>query len=383
MRPEIKRRSTDLYYGELTDNLKWFPLEASVMYEIAQRMTNELVHPHTKKPISVDESHNRPRQNGDPQSFLHNDLRLVDPLSMQAVESAVSDFERLVDPFDRGDRNGIFHQAVIDPMKESLDKERSLRHSLDDLVRCYKRLKSLGDPVKDLRDLTDFRTGRPYYFRRKDLIAIALNVGDYGEKSNFQTLTDGYKWRADDVVMTLDRTLSEKEWEFVAEVYKVYAELLQQSESLYHDVTGTEFEFHGIYEGKFKARDFNITVGGYYPQMYDLSRCTPERVSEIGAIRTAYWGKDFKGEKLIRINFDLILPTIAHQVHDLAFREAIIQTMKIIRDNKIKDTICERLGVAYYDDILKAVNRVWSCENVDRLIWDQRNNSERDAALGH
>ena len=90
---------------------------------------------------------------------------------------------------------------------------------------------SLDDPVGDLRELTDFRTGRPFYFRRKDLIAIALNVGDEGENSNFQTLTEGYKWRADDVVMTLDQTLSEKEWEFVAEVYKLYAELLSQVRS--------------------------------------------------------------------------------------------------------------------------------------------------------
>jgi hypothetical protein len=213
------------------------------------------------------------------------------------------------------------------------------------------------------------------------LIAIALNVGDSGEKSNFQTLTDGYKWRADDVIMTLDRTLSENEWDFVAEVYKVYAELLQQSTDLYRRFTGVEFEHRGIHERKFKAGDFNIAVGGYYPQMYDLSRCSPESVSEIGAIRTVYWGKD-KGEKLIRINFDLILPTIAQQVHGLAFREATIQNKKIISDKRFKDSICEKLGPGYYDEILKAANRVWSCENVDRAIWDQRNNSERDAALG-
>ncbi len=117
--------------------------------------------------------------------------------------------------------------------------------------------------------------------------------------------------------------------------------------------------------------------------MYDLSRCFPEHVSEIGAIRTAFWGTAFKGEKLIRINFDLILPTMAHQVHDLSFREAIIQTIKIIRDNKLKDIICERLGAGYYDDILRAANRVWSCENVDRRSLDECNNSERDAALEH
>jgi hypothetical protein len=379
IRPEIKRRSADLYYAELTDNLKWFPIEPSVMCEIAQRMTNEPVHPDVETPIFLDENRHRSRHS--PQSFLHNDLDHVDPLSMQAVVSAVSDFKRLVDPFDRGDRNGLFHQFIIDPMNEALDKERTLRHSAQDLVRCYKQLKSLDDPVRDLRELTDFRTGRPYYFRRKDLIAIALNVGDYGENSNFQTLTDGYKWRADDVVTTLDQTLSEKEWEFVAEVYKLYAELLSQSGELYHRISGVEFELRGIYERKVKARHFNITVGGYYPQMYDLSRCNPKRVSRIGAIRTVYWDAGFKGDKLIRINFDLILPTIAAQAHDLAFREAIIQTMKIIPE--LKGIICERFGTGYYDDILRAANGVRFCGDVDSANWDHLNNSERDAALGH
>jgi hypothetical protein len=74
---------------------------------------------------------------------------------------------------------------------------------------------------------------------------------------------------------------------------------------------------------------------------------------------------------------------MAHQVHDLSFREAIIQTMKIIRDNKIKASISERLGAGCYDDILRAANRVWFCENVDRKTLDECNNSERDAALGH
>jgi hypothetical protein len=232
------------------------------------------------------------------QSFLHNHLRHFDPLSMQAVVSAVSDFERLLDPFDGGDRNGIFHQSFIDPMKEALDKERTLRRSAEGLGKCLKQLKSLDDRVGDLRGLTDYRTGRPFWFRRKDLIAIALNVGDCGENSNFQTLIDGYKWRADDVLLTLDQALSKKEWEFVAEVYKVYAELLPESANLYQQLHGVEFELRRIYERKFKAANFDITVGGYYPQMYDLSRCSPEHVSGIGAIRTAYWGKDFKGEKL-------------------------------------------------------------------------------------
>jgi hypothetical protein len=77
------------------------------------------------------------------------------------------------------------------------------------------------------------------------------------------------------------------------------------------------------------------------------------------------------------------LPTIAHQVHDIAFREVIIQTMKIIHDNKFKGSISENHGAGYYDDILRAAKIVWSRENVDSAILDERNNSERDAALRH
>jgi hypothetical protein len=151
IRSEIKRRSTDLYYAELTDNLRWFPIEPSVMYEIAQLMTKELVHPDAETPTK--NRHGSRQNGGRPNQSLLRDLRRFDPLAIQGALSAVSDFEGLVPPF-WADRNDIFYQAIIEPMKEALDKERNLRHSImDGLVTCFKQLDSelcaeVGDGVK-------------------------------------------------------------------------------------------------------------------------------------------------------------------------------------------------------------------------------------------
>jgi hypothetical protein len=42
---DVRERSRWLYYAELTDSLKWLPLDGSVMSQVAERMTSEFVHP--------------------------------------------------------------------------------------------------------------------------------------------------------------------------------------------------------------------------------------------------------------------------------------------------------------------------------------------------
>jgi hypothetical protein len=42
---DVRERSRWLYYAELTDSLKWLPLDPSVMAQVAERMTSEFVHP--------------------------------------------------------------------------------------------------------------------------------------------------------------------------------------------------------------------------------------------------------------------------------------------------------------------------------------------------
>ena len=51
---EVRESSGKLYYAELTDNYKWHPIEGPVMNDIAQRMTDEFVHPQALEAVLAD-----------------------------------------------------------------------------------------------------------------------------------------------------------------------------------------------------------------------------------------------------------------------------------------------------------------------------------------
>jgi len=144
------------------------------------------------------------------------------------VRSAVRALESFLEPLDAGNQNGIVHQFIIEPMNLAIATEERLLCYAAELCTQSTRLECLNTRVTT--ELTDPGAGTPFQFRRKDLIAVALNIGDQGNNSNFKNMVEGYKWKVDDVIAVLDRNLTEQEWLFVNEVYGVYCRLLPEVE---------------------------------------------------------------------------------------------------------------------------------------------------------
>jgi hypothetical protein len=388
--PGARERSSHLYYIELTDNYKFIPIEPWVMRQISQKMDDEQLHPDALSTIPATPARRRKKglfttvRNLLAAYFqdFPSTVKESDFLSMREVCSAVLDFTKLLSPLDAGDRNGLVHGTIIDPLNVAAANENRLLDLAKALAAKRKRLRSLNERVPNVNELADFRTGIPFQLRRKDLIAIALNVGDEGRNSNFQTLLEGYKWMADDVIAALDNNLTEQEWLFVSDVYGVYSHLLPEVEDHYRDLTGLEFERPD--ERPFKPRPFDMTIGGYYPQMYDLTRCKltnrdgPFVGYDVSITPPYQWGIDRRSEKIIRINFDLIVPTLTQQLHDLAFRRALMQAHKIISHNNIKAAINRTFGTEYYDAISMQWKRLVTCRDLGGVACDRQNNFERD-----
>jgi hypothetical protein len=191
---------------------------------------------------------------------------------MLSFYSTIQAFKSLLEPLHTNDQQNIFYQFIIEPMNSAVTHEERLLSYAAELVKKANQLTFVDSPIKTITELTDFHTGKPFLFRRKDLIAIALNVGDQGSESNFETMLEGYRWKKDDVIAVLDRHLTEQEWLFVSAVFGVYRLLLPEVECFYLRSSGVRLR--RPCDRYFKPCYFDINIGGYYPQMYDLDRST-------------------------------------------------------------------------------------------------------------
>src|SRR5690606_17368323 len=99
-------------------------------------------------------------------------------------------------------------------------------------------LRSWGDRLV-FPDLVDPSTGETLTLARQQVIAMALNWGNEG---NRQRLSDGYGFRQLTVERILMDTLTREEWEFVQRTWDIIGELWPEIAGLERRVNGVEPE---------------------------------------------------------------------------------------------------------------------------------------------
>ena len=256
--------------------------------------------------------------------------------------------ETIIDTLDGRDPNGIFNRAVWRPIKAAQGMENDLLREVtgqlkavhDGLGKGYGR--DFDKQLPDQPGITDPRTGTPMALKRRGLIGIALNVGN---ESNLQRLVDGYGWSPEAVQALLDRHMTEADWRFVQGAWDTFEGLFPRIEAMQRRLTGVGLE-------KIVARDvetpFGSFRGGYYPVIYDPNLSTlgdriqaqGEQRFEVDYVRaTTQKGHTISRLQQVReplsLDPDGMAWKLRQSVHDLAYREAIINADKLLRDRDV------------------------------------------------
>jgi hypothetical protein len=258
---------------------------------------------------------------------------------------------------DGGKDNGPLYELIGRAMNERGAWEDSqMERATVELSKLYKPLTKMRGGITGVRSKV-FIPEIKASLTRGGRLAVALN---WGNADNRQRIMDGDKWSEGQVRAILS-TLTKQELQFVNGVWEFI-------DSYWPEIAAKEKRLSGVEPEKVKAEPFTVksadgeTVemrGGYYPLKYDADRSDRAEQQEAaqvakdmmrGAMTRATTRRGHTKERLqevkraVRKDLNVITQHVTQVVHDLAWHEWLIDTNRLMRDDRIVDAIREHYG---------------------------------------
>ncbi len=264
---------------------------------------------------------------------------------------------------------------IYEPLKLAADKELRMAHDMQQKMDAlFKRY--TPEELSEIRNKQKYKFGTSV-LTKEQVIMIALN---WGTEINAKRVMDGYHVSEYDVRKVLAE-LTEKDWNLVNDVWKLYDEHWDEVREIEARITGAVLE-------KQPNREFTIIgndeksytlEGGYFPIKYDPSEMrTQEQKADAAAMQQTAMsnismslGKGFlkersnaKIERRLDLRFDVISRSVADVIHLVAFREPVRDVRRIVLRNDFKNIVTRFLGDAEYKELKKWTADCWAEEPV-------------------
>ncbi|MFM0151451.1 hypothetical protein [Paraburkholderia sediminicola] len=300
--------------------------------------------------------------------------------SLRSLDASMLKLEQIFDWLDGDDSNGVFNRVVFRRLADAGIKENDLRtHAVKAMRELHDKLPA--EATKDwlnryeLPELMDSTTKQPSRMLKKDIIAMALNVGN---DSNFRKLTEGEGWSRQAVWSVLNRHLTKPDWDFVQGSWDLI-------ESLWPQIEAMEKRLSGVAPDKVRPTEV-VTPhgryrGGYYPAIYD-----PLRSYDVELNRQRSGDRMFennytrattdKGHTIERIedysrplylNLDALPRHLTGVIHDLAYREAVMDADHFLSDSRVREAVETHMSREIYQQF-----RPWLQAIANDKVFDQR-----------
>lgn len=251
------------------------------------------------------------------------------------------------------------------PMFERIGRAMNERGTMEDVMveKATVALSELYAPLLKMRGGITGARSKVFIkeinasLTRGGRLAVALN---WGNEQNRQRIRDGDKW-SDAQVQAILKTLTATELEFVNGVWRYI-------DSYWEDISAKEERLTGSAPEKVAAEAFVLRSadgvevpmrGGYYPLKYDSDRSDRAEQQEAaqvakemmqGAFTKATTRRGHTKERLqevkrpVRKDLNVITQHITQVVHDLAWHEWLIDTNKLLADDRIVQAIRDHYG---------------------------------------
>ena len=262
---------------------------------------------------------------------------------------------------------------IYEPLKLAADKELRMAHDMQQKMDAlFKRY--TPEELSEIRNKQKYKFGTSV-LTKEQVIMIALN---WGTEINAKRVMDGYHVSEYDVRKVLAE-LTEKDWNLVNDVWKLYDEHWDEVREIEARITGAVLE-------KQPNREFTIIgndeksytlEGGYFPIKYDPSEMrTQEQKADAAAMQQTAMsnismslGKGFlkerstaKIERRLDLRFDVISRSVADVIHLVAFREPVRDVRCIVLRDDFKNIVTRFLGDAEYKQLKKWTADCWAEE---------------------
>jgi hypothetical protein len=313
----------------------------------------------------------------------------LDHLSSQlrALRAQLKPQEYKRNQYDMHELLGPFGEAIYEPVfNANYHEVDMLKGMSDDFQKMADHLgrkwqDSLRDGVTNTKLMDVNRPGEPLRMTRGRMLGIALHVGN---ESNFDKMTQGWKWNPQDVWSFLHQNMTEKDWKAVQSVWDQYDKHWPDMVAMNQRLGNTSPE--RIEPRAFKTQ-FGEMRGGYAAIKYDPLRS--RRGEKEAAGRAIDPGEGLFGKSYYRpdtttngslnarnhgyndvvdLDFHTIPRTMHETIHDLAYREALIDVHKIITNGDFAREFKKTYGPEAYRSLQEWLGKTANADNQDREI---------------
>ena len=296
----------------------------------------------------------------------------------RSAQASLLKMEQMMDWLDDRNPNGVLNRVVFRRIADAGVKEADMlatvKKEIDKLLDAHMAdVTREKGKIYEAPGLIDGLTGKPQRFTKKEMLALAGNMGN---ESNMSKLLSGERWSETAVRQFLNQNMSKADWDFVAGLGRTL-------ESLWPEKVAMSRRLGNTSPDKIAPRPFDTPHGRYdgwyWPMIYDPARS--HDVAMRGArdadslFENVYSRADTDtGRSNTRnanyarpllLSIDAIPRVIRDEVHDIAFREAIMDADKFLRNSKVRKSIVNALSQEHYDQLRPWLQSIANDRKVD------------------
>lgn len=303
------------------------------------------------------------------------------------IDASLTRMEEIAKDLDLRQELGPLHQAVIEPMMRSKAQEFDL---MTDLSKHFNDTRGSFDKEwrRSLHDtipqdvLHDPYTQAPYDMTRENLINVMLN---WGNRSNIAKMVQGaavakfgrrltreeFPAFEAQIKGLIDQHARPEDWEFVQRMWEPFKGWSAKMADVSRATNGVAPKMVEI--GKVETPHGTFD-GGYWPVKYDrlgsnISTIEDRKPTEDGVFGGNYFraatAKGYLKERTGYVDFvdistslEQAAGTMQQTIHDIAFRDSLIQAGKVFYDKGIRAAIRKHYGAEYEAQLVPWLRRI-------------------------
>lgn len=296
----------------------------------------------------------------------------------RSLQASLLKMEQMMDWLDARNSNGVFNRVVFRRISDAGVKEyelqKQVKAGIDELLHQHlDDVTKEGGKIFTAERLIDSQTGKPQRFTKKEMLALAGNMGN---ESNLSKLAAGEKWDEQHVWDFLHGNMKKADWDFVAGMGRAM-------ESLWGEKLAMSRRLGNSNPEKIAPRPFDTPhgryEGWYWPMVYDPARA--QDVAERGArsgdalfeniytrANTDTGRMNTRNENYARpllLSLDVVPRVLKDEIHDIAYREAIMDADRFLATPKVRDGIVSALSQEHYDQLRPWLQSIANDRKVD------------------
>lgn len=331
------------------------------------------------------------------------------------ADASMTRMEEMIKDLDLRQELGPLFNAVIVPMMRSKAKEFDLITDLSNYFKevrgefSHKWRKSLNDDIPQDFIINPYNDA-PYKLKRSNLINIMLN---WGNPSNRWKFSAGYasrllgrKAKPEEIAAFEAKTTElinsfakKEDWDYVQAMWTPFKKWQPMMDTVARNTTGVSPRW---IQGDTITTPYGDIEGGYWPVKYSRFTSTFDLVKEREDAPDRLFSHNYfpaatsKGHLKERTRFidsvdintslEQAAGVMQQTIHDIAFRDALIQVNKIFRDKDIRKAATNHYGQEYVEQWMPWLKRIANKNVVDEQAmkaWNRYQNAIRVNLIGH